>query len=80
MSDNLPRGYIKSFLDTLAPNFCWMTANDLFLMLEQIYEDAKEDSFRSKLSEAVTAGKFLVRKKTGRGQSQYTCDEYLRNA
>ena len=34
------------FLRTLAPTFCFCTWFDLFLMYEQIDEDAEEGSFR----------------------------------
>jgi len=41
----------KQFLKTLAPDFCWCTWHDLYLMYEQINEDICENSFAVALSQ-----------------------------
>lgn len=40
---------VRQFLRTLAPDFCWMTSFDLFIMYEQINEEATEDVFKTTL-------------------------------
>jgi len=38
-------GYLRDFILNIAPDFCWCTAKDLFLMCEQLYEDVSEEAF-----------------------------------
>lgn len=51
----------REFLRTVAPNFCWVTAYDLFLMYEQINEDCPQHSFKSQLCQLTKQGVFITK-------------------
>ncbi len=55
---------LTRFLKTLAPDFCWCSAHDLFVMAEQIpeLEDTPWTSFRTTLYILKKAGWFTVKK------------------
>lgn len=63
----MPREYnigIGKFLKTYAPNFCWCSAHDLLIMIEQElkYEDITENSFYVILSYLKKQGFFITKK------------------
>jgi len=51
-------------LRTYAPDFCWCSAHDLLLMIEQEpkFEDVSEESFRVTLSILKKEGLFITKK------------------
>lgn len=82
---NMPYGTMTSFLRCYAPDFCWMTAWDLFLMYEQIDEDANWDAFKIELSRCKKRGYFICRPTTYKpyqvrqpGQGKGRTSMYLR--
>lgn len=56
-----PAGYIKTFMRTYAPDFCWMTSLDLLKLLEQHYPEVDEAIFKVSLSRYVREGLFIMR-------------------
>ena len=52
---------IREFLKTLAPDYCWVTAEDLYLMYEQINEDICPNSFKVSLCNMVKKGYFKMK-------------------
>lgn len=57
----MARAYTKglgSFLTEYAPDFCWCTVHDLFLIAEQKFEDVEYYSFKVTLSELKKKGIF----------------------
>jgi hypothetical protein len=59
------RSKIRQFLKTIAPDFMWCTARDLFLMMEQIDEDVDENSFMVVLSLLNRDGHFHTKPTAG---------------
>lgn len=55
---------IRKFLRTLAPDFCWLSAYDLFIMMEQIpeLEDVTEECFKITLHQLKQQGLFITKK------------------
>jgi len=53
----------SNFLRTYAPDFCWCSAHDLFIMMEQIpeLEDVTEDTFKVTLSRLKIQGVFITK-------------------
>ena len=52
---------IRQFLLKNAPDFCWMTAHDLYLMVEQAHEDADYRTVRVVLCALKKSGDFRAR-------------------
>lgn len=72
---------VTEFLRTLAPDFMWCSREDLFLMYEQINEDADYFCFRTILATEVKKSRFITKaddthKRIGRLQRRL----YLRAA
>jgi len=53
---------IKQFLIDLAPDFCWCTGEDLFLMMEVEYEDVQQACFEPVLSLMKKNGYFWLKR------------------
>lgn len=53
-----PHGTMSDFFHYYAPDFCWVTAWDLYLMYEQIDEDANWYSFHKELHRYTGLGLF----------------------
>jgi len=71
---------IAGFLRTLAPDFCWMTAHELYLMIEQVDEDADYRSVQVMISRLLKMGDLKSRKwphPTGVGSGRQPL-QYLR--
>jgi hypothetical protein len=58
----LKYGQIADFILNVTPTFCWCTRRDLFLMMEQLYEDVDESVFIVRFSKMVRAEHFFVKK------------------
>ncbi len=54
-------GSLVYFFRYVAPDFCWLTAKELFLMAEQIDEDIDENCFMVTLCNEARKGLFLAR-------------------
>jgi hypothetical protein len=52
---------MKRLIITYAPDFCWCTAMDLFLMIEYLFEDVDFNSFKTTLSRLLANGYFIRR-------------------
>jgi hypothetical protein len=57
---------IKQFLIDLAPDFCWCTGEDLFLMMEVEHEDVQQHCFEPVLSRMKADGYFWLKVVDGR--------------
>ncbi len=55
------RRQIKNFLRTLAPDFCWCSVKDLYLMYELIDEDIDLSSFSGVVSQSIKEGILIKR-------------------
>lgn len=51
----------RRFLEDLAPDFCWCSGKDLFLMMECLHEDVPEDSFKVTLHKMMREGIFITK-------------------
>ena len=55
---------VTAFLKKYAPDFCWCSAHDLFIMMEQVpeLEDVTEGSFKVMLINLKKNGYFIIKK------------------
>ncbi len=62
---------LSDFLRQYAPDFCWCSAHDLLLMLEQVpyFEDIAYDSLKVTLCVLKKEGYFITKKNPVRRQS-----------
>jgi len=58
---NQPNGFPTSLLRRFAPDFCWMTAHDLYLMLEQINEDIDYTTLCVTICRMEKAGELIAK-------------------
>lgn len=54
-------GSIVDKLRSYAPDFCWCTAHDYLIMLEQLDEDVNPDSVTAVISRMVKSGELIMR-------------------